>query len=65
MEASPDTPEVEEEDIVWAHVVDQLQQLGFNSHQAMSLADAGVDWHDARRLINKGCPIETAIDLLL
>lgn len=65
MEASAETVEPDESDRVWQHVVQQLEALGFNAMQAMSLADAGVDWHEAHKLIHKGCSPETAIDILL
>ena len=39
--------------------------LGFNEWQAIALAEAGVSWHDAKPLIERGCKHETAVDLLL
>lgn len=42
-----------------------FRELGFNQWQAVSLAEANCDWHDADKLLGKGCPHETVLDLLL
>ena len=41
------------------------EECGFNDMQAIALAEAGVDWHEAKRLIDRGCSHELAVDLLL
>lgn len=64
-EASAEPVEPDEADVVWNFVVRQLESLGFNAVQAISLADAGVDWHAAERLLNKGCPHERAMHILI
>lgn len=51
---------------VLSHIEQILRdELGFNIHQAASLAESGVDWREAKRLIDKGCPHDIAVDLLL
>ena len=65
MEANAEVSEPDEMDRVWDHVVKQMESLGFNPVQAISLADAGVDWHEAQRLLNKGCPHERAMHILI
>lgn len=47
----------------WA--VGQLAQLGFPEEDAEALALAGVDWHDAAKLIERGCPVHLAVCILL
>ncbi len=42
----------------------QLASLGFNPAQVEALADAGVDWHAAERLLDSGCDHLTALDIL-
>ncbi|GIV03678.1 MAG: hypothetical protein KatS3mg015_2508 [Fimbriimonadales bacterium] len=54
-----------DEEIILSWEEEQLRALGFNSWQAQALADAGVSWHEAERLIRRGCPPELALDLLL
>jgi hypothetical protein len=46
--------------------LDQLTRLGFDSpHAALMADDAQVDLALARRLIALGCPLETALRILL
>ncbi|GIV03965.1 MAG: hypothetical protein KatS3mg015_2795 [Fimbriimonadales bacterium] len=61
--AEPRRPTDEEITISWDE--EQLRALGFNEFQARALADAGISWHEAERLIRRGCPLELALDLLL
>jgi hypothetical protein len=45
---------------------DQLTALGFDTLQAVLMADdAFVDLAQARRLVARGCPLETAFRILL
>lgn len=67
----PDEPEPEprapdEREIVLSNVEKLLRdECGFNPWQAASLAEAGVDWHYAKKLIDRGCSHEVALDILL
>lgn len=54
-----------EVEIVRSHVEERFRNLGFNTMQAEALADAGADWHEAERLIVKGCDHEIALDILV
>ena len=46
--------------------LDQFTRLGFDSAEATLMADdAQVDLAQARRLIALGCPLETAVRILL
>lgn len=54
-----------EVEIVRSHVEERFRNLGFNTMQAEALADAGADWHDAERLIVRGCGHEIALDILV
>lgn len=57
--------EADEYERVLSHVEQMLrEECGFNAHQAAALAEAGVDWHEAKRLITLGCDHLTAVDLL-
>jgi hypothetical protein len=50
----------------WAWRFDQFASLGFEPGQAAEMADDRlVDLAQARRLINLGCPLETASRILL
>ena len=53
-----------ERERVETFVQERFRELGFNEHQAVALADNGVDWHQARTLIESGCSIEHAILIL-
>lgn len=68
----PEEPEPEPEgrppdefERVLSHREMMFRSLGLNDWQAVALAESGADWHEAERLIKKGCPIETVVDLLL
>lgn len=49
----------------YAWNVMQLVALGFEPYQAKWLAGRGVDWHDAEHLIDKGCSLELAMEILV
>lgn len=49
--------------LIWRAV--QFAELGFESRQAVSLAQAGVDLGCTRRLVAAGCTVETAARILL
>ena len=55
-------PSDDEKTLSW--VEQQFRELGFNELQAVALAEAGADWHEAQRLLKSGCPFLTAVDLL-
>mgnify|MGYP000011746626 CR=1 FL=1 len=55
----------DDEEILLSWEEEQLRALGFNEFQARALSAAGISWHDAERLIRRGCPPELALDLLL
>lgn len=42
----------------------RFSQLGFDSAQAMMLADSTVALHDAQDLIDQRCPPDVAFDIL-
>ena len=44
--------------------IDRLLELGFHADEALLLAVAGVDWHDARALLEAGCDHDTALRIL-
>jgi len=56
-------PDEDERTLSW--VEERFRELGFNDMQAESLADAGVDWHAAKELIDRDCSHEHAVDILL
>ena len=49
--------------LIWRAV--QFAELGFESKQAVSLAQATVDLGRARQLMAAGCTVETAARILL
>lgn len=65
-EEEPETARAPDEwEKVLSHREQMFRSLGFNMWQAVSLAEAAADWHEAERLIHKGCPLDTVLDLLL
>jgi hypothetical protein len=58
-------PEVGDHTDVVLWRVTQFQRLGFEKADAMLLADEGVDWHEAERLLEQGCDPHLALMLLL
>lgn len=50
---------------VLSHREQMFRALGFNLWQSVSLAEAGADWHEAEKLLERTCPHETVLDLLL
>lgn len=50
---------------VLSHREQMFRTLGFNLWQSASLAEAGADWHEAEKLLERTCPHETVLDLLL
>lgn len=63
----PDEPRgPNEEERVLSHREQMFRDvLKFNEWQSASLAEAAVDWHEAERLLKRGCPHELVVDLLL
>ena len=48
----------------WRH--QELQRAGYDSESALVLAAShDVDLHDAARLLNRGCTIDLALQILL
>jgi hypothetical protein len=63
-QVEPDQAEQFRQTRVWR--LDQFTGLGFDSVRAALMADdAQVDLAQARRLIALGCPLETAVRILL
>lgn len=54
---------VEQSDL-WSYRVRRFRVLGFNRPQRVRLANDGADWHQARDLLGRGCPVELVFDLL-
>ena len=62
-EPAPRLPD-EHERVFTYRVLMLEQECGFNILQAEALAVCGVDWHEAKSLIDRGCDHNTAVDLL-
>jgi hypothetical protein len=45
-------------------VIEQLDKLGYNSSQMWRIMEWKLDWHELKSLVDRGCPIETALDIL-
>ena len=60
-----ETREADEYERLLSFREQMFRQLGFNDFQGVALAEAHVDWHSAEDLLKRGCPKETAVDLLL
>lgn len=60
---SPDAPEVMR---IQAWRMEMLIQLGFTPDDAHYLSLCrDLDWHEAARLVEKGCPNELVLELLM
>lgn len=55
-------PSEDERTVSW--VEERFRELGFNDRQAAVLADARADWHEAKRMLDRGCPHLDAVDIL-
>jgi hypothetical protein len=47
-----------------SHRIRQYQRLGFSLEDALMAIGQGIDWHDADRLLSRGCPPELALAIL-
>lgn len=64
--ATDDGPRAPTEwEIVLSWEEEQFRHLGLNDYQAAALTDAGISWHEAERLVRRGCPLHVVVDLLL
>lgn len=64
--SQPDLARVlSEEARVRAHVELRFLTLGFDELEARALASSGADWHEAKRLLDAGCPLAVALEILL
>ena len=55
--------EQESEEVrIYAWRVEQLAKLGLSTVIAHAVATF-VDWHDVARLVEKGCPLELALEI--
>ena len=51
-------------DAVDQHKLERFRDLGFNLRQRKTLIRSGADWHEAKKLIDAGCPLDIAFDIL-
>ena len=51
-------------DAVVRHRLEHFRELGFNLRQRKALIRANADWHEAQKLLDAGCPIDIAFDIL-
>lgn len=58
-------PPVDEAAQTEAWQIARLLELGFTLPQATLLAAAGVEWWSAKRLIDGGCDVDRAFDILV
>ena len=62
MIAERDTTTSRDTDDAW--VERRFLALGFSPDQARDLRHAGADWHQAQRLLDQGCSLEHATQIL-
>lgn len=53
-----------EMDHVVRHRLERFRDLGFNIRQRKALVRANADWHEAQKLLQAGCPLDIAFDIL-
>jgi hypothetical protein len=58
----PRDPTDEEKTETW--VEERFRELGFNELQSRALTISRADWHQAKRLLDNGCPHLEAVDIL-
>lgn len=63
-EPDPERRHPTEQERVFTFGVQQFERLGFTPPQAERLVSEGADYHDAEALLDRGCPVEIAFDLL-
>lgn len=57
-------PQSEQEKVdVWK--LQEFRRLGFDEHDAELLVAAGADLHDTARMLTNGCPLTTALLILV
>lgn len=56
--------QVSDDDRVYVWRADRLIELGLPLHDAVELAATRIDWHDAERLVRRGCPPHTVARIL-
>jgi hypothetical protein len=57
-------PTVPDQELVDSWVERRFLQLGFTPDQARDLRQAGADWHEAERLLDRGCTHQLATTIL-
>jgi hypothetical protein len=55
---------VEEQCLVELNKLDHFQALGLQLDRAAEAVDDGIDWHDLEALLEHGCRLELAIEIL-
>jgi hypothetical protein len=63
-EAEDDCTADTEYDRTHAWRVEQLERVGLSPVLALTFAGR-VDWHDLARLVDRGCPVLTALSIVL
>ncbi len=58
-------PDAEEERRVFLWRLREFTRLGFGYRESVVLAGTGVDLAQARKLVGRGCPADTASRILL
>lgn len=58
-------PSVSEATNVELWRTNKLLKLGFSLYEATLLSDENVDWHEADKLISKGCEPSLAVRILV
>jgi hypothetical protein len=53
-----------EADKVFGNRMTNFLKLGFPELEASILAESDADWHEAKDLIDHGCPVDIAYDIL-
>jgi hypothetical protein len=49
---------------VETYKISQYERLGFSFEDALMAIDQKIDWHDAERLVSRGCSPELALAIL-
>jgi len=55
---------VEELCLVELNKLHHFQELGLRPERAVQAVDDGIDWHELEALLDRGCRLELAIEIL-
>lgn len=56
-------PSVDETLRIEKFKIDNFLRIGYSVTDAIDAVDHGKDWHEVENLVEKGCPLQTALKI--